>query len=77
MVALIRGNVLTVAWLGDSQAILVREGHGIQLVHPHKPDRLVSFILIFTLIIEVLPVFIDIYRFLRMKSSVYRTWEAK
>ena len=75
MVALIRGNVLTVAWLGDSQAILVREGHGIQLVHPHKPDRLVSFIFIFTLIIEVLPVFID--PFLRMKSSVYRTWEAK
>ncbi|KAM6944910.1 protein phosphatase 1F [Lycodopsis pacificus] len=36
---LIQGQQLSVAWLGDSQAILVREGHAITLMEPHKPDR--------------------------------------
>ena len=36
---LIRGNKLHVAWLGDSQAALVRDGEVIQLVDPHKPER--------------------------------------
>ncbi|KAM6954494.1 protein phosphatase 1F [Aplochiton taeniatus] len=30
---------LTVAWLGDSQALLVRQGHTVTLMEPHKPDR--------------------------------------
>ncbi|XP_045890364.1 protein phosphatase 1F isoform X1 [Micropterus dolomieu] len=36
---LIQGQQLTVAWLGDSQAILVRKGQPITLMDPHKPDR--------------------------------------
>ncbi|KAM7416976.1 hypothetical protein PAMA_018858 [Pampus argenteus] len=36
---LIQGQELTVAWLGDSQAMLVREGQALTLMDPHKPDR--------------------------------------
>ncbi|XP_068560119.1 protein phosphatase 1F [Cebidichthys violaceus] len=36
---LIQGQQLYVAWLGDSQAILVREGQAVTLMEPHKPDR--------------------------------------
>lgn len=39
VVALIRGSTLHVAWVGDSQAMLFRRGHGVELVNPHKPDR--------------------------------------
>jgi len=30
---------LYVAWLGDSQALLVRKGQAVHVVNPHKPDR--------------------------------------
>jgi len=30
---------LYVAWLGDSQALLVRNGRAVHVVNPHKPDR--------------------------------------
>ncbi|XP_063238869.1 uncharacterized protein LOC134540210 [Bacillus rossius redtenbacheri] len=33
------GKALHVAWLGDSQALLVRRGRSVGLVNPHKPDR--------------------------------------
>ncbi|XP_054466663.1 protein phosphatase 1F [Anoplopoma fimbria] len=36
---LIQEQELSVAWLGDSQAILVRKGQAITLMDPHKPDR--------------------------------------
>ncbi|KAM9858413.1 protein phosphatase 1F [Aulostomus maculatus] len=36
---LIQGQELTVSWLGDSQAMLVREGEAVTLMDPHKPDR--------------------------------------
>lgn len=36
---LIQGQELTVAWLGDSQAILVRKGEAVTLMEAHKPDR--------------------------------------
>ncbi|XP_059193914.1 LOW QUALITY PROTEIN: protein phosphatase 1F [Centropristis striata] len=36
---LVQGQELTVAWLGDSQAILVRNGQVVTLMDPHKPDR--------------------------------------
>ncbi|KAK4004606.1 hypothetical protein OUZ56_006339 [Daphnia magna] len=39
VVSLIRGNLLLTAWLGDSQAVLVKDGVATQLVNPHKPDR--------------------------------------
>ena len=40
VVSLIRGNLLLTAWLGDSQAVLVKQnGLARQLVDPHKPDR--------------------------------------
>ncbi|EFX85505.1 hypothetical protein DAPPUDRAFT_127609 [Daphnia pulex] len=40
VVSLIRGNLLLTAWLGDSQAVLVKDGVATQLVNPHKPDRI-------------------------------------
>lgn len=40
VVVLIQGQQLAVAWLGDSQAMLVRRGQIIiTLMDPHKPDR--------------------------------------
>ncbi|XP_041643113.1 protein phosphatase 1F isoform X2 [Cheilinus undulatus] len=39
---LIQGQELTVAWLGDSQAILVRKRETVTLMEPHKPDREVT-----------------------------------
>lgn len=39
VVVLIQGQQLAVAWLGDSQAMLVRRGQTITLMDPHKPDR--------------------------------------
>ncbi|XP_068617175.1 protein phosphatase 1F [Brachionichthys hirsutus] len=36
---LIQGQELAVAWLGDSQAVLVRRGQDVTLMDPHKPDR--------------------------------------
>lgn len=42
MVALLREDMIHVAWVGDSQAMLFRKGKGIQLVNPHKPDREVA-----------------------------------
>eukprot|EP00092_Neocalanus_flemingeri_P027446 GFUD01029767.1.p1 GENE.GFUD01029767.1~~GFUD01029767.1.p1 ORF type:complete len:1184 (-),score=323.29 GFUD01029767.1:921-4472(-) len=37
--ALIKGGLLYVAWLGDSQATLVRGGVPIKIVASHKPNR--------------------------------------
>lgn len=37
--ALIQGQQLTVAWLGDSQVLLVRRGQVVPLMEPHKPER--------------------------------------
>ncbi|CAL9707686.1 unnamed protein product [Knipowitschia caucasica] len=37
--ALIQGQRLLVAWLGDSQALLVRNGKEEEIMDPHKPDR--------------------------------------
>ncbi|CAG0896738.1 unnamed protein product [Darwinula stevensoni] len=39
VICLIRGKTLYVAWLGDSQAMLVRGGKPIAVVDPHKPER--------------------------------------
>ncbi|XP_039270981.2 protein phosphatase 1F-like [Styela clava] len=39
VIAVIRENNLYVAWIGDSQAVLVRDGNPVQLMEPHKPDR--------------------------------------
>ncbi|XP_053326905.1 protein phosphatase 1F [Spea bombifrons] len=37
--ALLEGERLHVAWLGDSQALLVRQGKYVTLMDPHKPER--------------------------------------
>ncbi|XP_023247445.1 uncharacterized protein LOC106644544 isoform X2 [Copidosoma floridanum] len=37
--ALLYNRTLYVAWAGDSQAALIREGTGIELTNPHKPQR--------------------------------------
>ncbi|XP_069817206.1 protein phosphatase 1F [Dendropsophus ebraccatus] len=37
--ALLEGERLHVAWLGDSQALLVRQGNPVTLMEPHKPER--------------------------------------
>ncbi|XP_070183595.1 protein phosphatase 1F-like [Littorina saxatilis] len=36
---LVRGNNCWVAWLGDSQVMLVRDGRAVTLMEPHKPNR--------------------------------------
>lgn len=42
MAVLLAGDWLHVAWLGDSQAMLVRQGDPVTLMDPHKPEREVS-----------------------------------
>lgn len=37
--ALIAGNKLHVAWLGDSQVMMVRQGQAVNLMDPHKPEK--------------------------------------
>lgn len=37
--AFVRNNELTIAWVGDSQVMLVRKGNPVPLMYPHKPDR--------------------------------------
>jgi len=37
--ALIKGNILCTAWLGDSQATLVRSGVPVKIIDSHKPNR--------------------------------------
>ncbi|XP_058897280.1 protein phosphatase 1F [Kogia breviceps] len=37
--ALITGNTLHVAWLGDSQVVLVQQGQVVKLMEPHRPER--------------------------------------
>lgn len=37
--ALVTGTTLHVAWLGDSQVILVQQGQVVKLMEPHKPER--------------------------------------
>jgi protein phosphatase 1E len=36
-------NTLYIAWVGDSQALLVNQGRVLQCVNPHKPCRTVRF----------------------------------
>ncbi|XP_059484344.1 proteoglycan 4-like [Neocloeon triangulifer] len=36
---LLRGKMMHVAWVGDSQAVLVRNGKAESVVDPHKPKR--------------------------------------
>ncbi|MPD04360.1 Protein phosphatase 1F [Portunus trituberculatus] len=42
VVALVREKRLVVAWLGDSQALLVRRRSPVRMVEPHKPELPVS-----------------------------------
>ncbi|XP_064337077.1 protein phosphatase 1F isoform X1 [Camelus dromedarius] len=37
--ALITGKTLHVAWLGDSQVVLVQQGQVVKLMEPHRPER--------------------------------------
>ncbi|XP_040204309.1 protein phosphatase 1F [Rana temporaria] len=37
--AMLEGECLHVAWLGDSQALLVQQGSPVTLMEPHKPER--------------------------------------
>lgn len=39
VVTFLRGHTLYVAWLGDSQVMMVRRGQPVELMKPHKPDR--------------------------------------
>ncbi|KAK2823035.1 hypothetical protein Q7C36_019635 [Tachysurus vachellii] len=39
VVTFLRGQTLYVAWLGDSQVMLVKKGQAVELMKPHKPDR--------------------------------------
>lgn len=40
--ALLYDKTLYIAWAGDSQAALIKNGRGINLTIPHKPEREVS-----------------------------------
>ncbi len=40
--AVVREKTIHVAWLGDSQALLVRNGQAVEIMNPHKPEREVS-----------------------------------
>ncbi|XP_052799844.1 protein phosphatase 1E-like [Mya arenaria] len=40
VVSLLRGSRLYMAWLGDSQAVLVNNGKAANYMEPHKPDNL-------------------------------------
>lgn len=42
VLSLIMPGKLYVAWLGDSQAVLVKQSEVSNLVTPHKPERKVS-----------------------------------
>lgn len=42
--ALIAGNTLHVAWLGDSQVMMVRQGQAVNLMDPHKPEKTVGIL---------------------------------
>lgn len=42
VLSLIMPQKLYVAWLGDSQAVLVKQGEVNNLVTPHKPERKVG-----------------------------------
>ncbi|XP_044512542.1 protein phosphatase 1F [Gracilinanus agilis] len=37
--ALLVGRTVHVAWLGDSQVMLVQQGQALELMKPHKPER--------------------------------------
>ncbi|KAL5016126.1 hypothetical protein ScPMuIL_005715 [Solemya velum] len=37
--ALVRESKLYIGWVGDSQAVLVRDGRTVQIMEPHKPER--------------------------------------
>ncbi|XP_076126038.1 protein phosphatase 1F [Alosa pseudoharengus] len=39
LAVLLAGDSLHVSWLGDSQAMLVRQGEPVTLMDPHKPER--------------------------------------
>ncbi len=39
LTAVLRDNSVYVTWLGDSQALLVRNGQPVEIMNPHKPDR--------------------------------------
>ena len=39
VIALIRGQKLYIGWVGDSQAVLFRQGKAVSLMNPHKPDN--------------------------------------
>ena len=45
--ALLYDKTLYVAWAGDSQAALIKNGRGINLTIPHKPERPVSYCRLF------------------------------
>lgn len=55
MAILIHGQQLTVAWLGDSQAMLVRKGQVVTLMEPHKPEREVHVLLILPALFPAMP----------------------
>lgn len=49
MVSIIRGNEVYVGWVGDSQAMLVRDHQPVEIMTPHKPGNEVSgWVLVYT-----------------------------
>lgn len=47
----IQEDTIYIAWVGDSQAILAKDGQALKIMDPHKPERVVScFIYLYYLI---------------------------
>ena len=43
VVAVVDPDAVHVAWLGDSQVMLLRDGLPLVVMEPHKPERPVSY----------------------------------
>ena len=39
MTVLIQDDMVHVAWVGDSQTIIAKNGEALKVMDPHKPER--------------------------------------
>ncbi len=44
VVAVVEPDAVHIAWLGDSQVMLLKDGLPVPVMEPHKPERPVSMI---------------------------------
>ena len=61
MTVLIQDNSLYIAWVGDSQVVLAKNGEAVKIMEPHKPEREVLDLLAF---ISNMPVYFHSWKFI-------------